>query len=993
MSTRRGDGSNIPSGVDPKSAGTVRAEGGDIPSGFSPIPSGTARGGGSIITSGMHDPSPVSTIISLNPGAPLVLNSITYQIQEVISNDTGEAEIFLLLRDGNKYVFKLYNSNIRPKEVIVEQLKQLKHEDIINLLDYGYYHDHFFEIMDYAEGGALDKYLPIKDVARLKGIIAETVNAFKYFHSNGIVHRDIKPENLYFKHVDGKDILVGDFGISTALDTGKSRRLVSQGQTVGYGAPEMYGIDDKAYIGKEVDYYALGITLIHIWDGKSPFDGLGIHAISNLTICGKIRFPDNMPREVEKLVKGLITVDYTQRWGYDEIQRWLKGEDVPVHHQIKEYNYPPYQFSPTEAATTTEELADILKKNRDKGIKHLYSGKLSAWVNLFKQGLAVELDGIVEDDYPTDQEAGIQKAIYILNPDEPYVHAIGQGHEEYRSDTELADAFEDGFSQYLNQLSNLNHPFYLYLEAHEAKQEADSFRKYYKTFSPKKSLNTIILELRGRESFKLGDELFFTPEDLLKYKDQQYLVNELKDTESRVSLWIAGSQYNEIKERVEKWRKLDWDEFPIKYVLSQKASPSPSNTLKVLSDQYIVALRQWANEAARRPNEVVKGNAAARAHLATIYKEKLLSIAGEILDNPIFAAVEQRWQAALDDYKRLHNLVKGKHNVPTATDDGIRAQLLLASLPDSDNDIAHLRQRAQQAATADARRCLWFRNLGDSATVDPAALILILSLAGDAEAETKKQRIQERTKRLETGRRLVPKLAIVLAISAAVFIFYNGGKETTDIEHFLSLAEQDLISLRLTTPKGNNAYYWYKLVLKKDPKNRRAIQGLEKIVDQYVRLAKIELKRGNHNKAIKYLKRGIKVIPNSTKIQIARQKIMGAKGRLNGGGIHPALQKPEEASRKRHITDEAVKSLVKAYYDVKGMWKGIFIMQSIESIRNKKIDRDKMVVHVYYIYRCVVRKGCGANPNIGRGQVRFWMAFDGDKWRVTKMGRPMSANF
>lgn len=566
MTTIRKDGSTISSGVAPAdSIGTVHAGGGgDIPSGFGSTSSGTVHGGGPDITSGMHGPYPAVAAISLNIGDSIVINSITYQYHGVISKSTGEAEIFLLTHNEQKCVFKLYYPNFKPKEDILKKLKQLKHDDIINVHDYGYYHDRFFEVMDYAEGGTLDKYLPIKNLARIKQIISETVNAYKFCHANRIIHKDIKPQNLYYKNSNGTDIVIGDFGISSALETGMSRHLTSQSLTVGYAAPEMYGVGGKVYIGKEVDYYALGITLIHIWEGKSPFDGLSIHAISNLTTCGKVCIPEDMPKELQKLVKGLITVDYTKRWGSEEIQRWMQGEDVPLHFHIVEINYPPYQFSANEAAATAEELASVLKNFPEKGKKHLYSRKLSAWVNLFNQGLAVELDRIIEDDYPKDQDAGIQKAIYILNPDEAFV----QNGKEYRTAEELANALEEDFSHYMTALANPNNSFYLYLEAHEAQKEADIFRKYFKTFSAKKALNTIILELNGRESINLGGELFFTPDELLKnYKDRQMLVNELKDTESKLSLWIEGSNFDEIKKQVEQWRKLrQCDEITLAYV-------------------------------------------------------------------------------------------------------------------------------------------------------------------------------------------------------------------------------------------------------------------------------------------------------------------------------------------------------------------------------------------------------------------------------------------
>ncbi len=109
------------------------------------------------------------------------------------------------------------------------------------------------------------------------------------------------------------------------------------------------------------------------------------------------------------------------------------------------------------------------------------------------------------------------------------------------------------------------------------------------------------------------------------------------------------------------------------------------------------------------------------------------------------------------------------------------------------------------------------------------------------------------------------------------------------------------------------------------------------------------------------------------------------------------VRSPMKSGKNIHlripITNETVKPLVKAYYDVKGQWKGVFTMQRVEKIRIEKINQNKVVAHISYIYQCVVKKGCGNQPNVGKDQRRFWLVFDGNKWRVTKMGEYMSAQF
>ena len=164
------------------------------------------------------------------------------------------------------------------------------------------------------------------------------------------------------------------------LDAGISRHLTSQNLTAGYAAPEMYGYGGKVYIGREVDYYALGITLIHLWQGKSPFDGLTIHAIANLTNADAITVPSDLPDTLQTLIRGLITIDFTKRWVYNEVQRWLNGEVVPVHFHVKESTYPPFQVDSHQKASSPVALARLLKANPDRGKKLLYSGKISAWV-------------------------------------------------------------------------------------------------------------------------------------------------------------------------------------------------------------------------------------------------------------------------------------------------------------------------------------------------------------------------------------------------------------------------------------------------------------------------------------------------------------------------------------------------------------------------------------------------------------------------------------
>lgn len=483
---------------------TLRVDGVDISAGMTS--DSTIRDNASTINSGIKNLTFFHDISKDN----IVLNDIHYDYEKTISKASGEAEIHLLTRNGMPYVFKLYYPNFKPKTDILNELKSLQHPDIINVIDFGYFNERFFELMEYAEGGTLENYLPIRDVDEIKSIVDETINALNYCHTRNIIHKDIKPANIYFKHSDGTDILIGDFGISSILDQGMTRQLTSQNLTVGYAAPEMYGLGGKVYVGREVDYYALGVSVIHVWLGKSPFEGLGIHAIANLTTTGKIPVPEDMPDELRKLVRGLLTIDYTKRWGYDQITSWLKGIDVPVEDAYEPQPIVQYKFAiagrQSISVRSLVELTKVMQMNPEFGKKNLYRGHIGNWVQTFNSEMAAQLKELVEDEYVDDQQAGFLKAIYLLNEDEPFIGAKGArcftARDLARELREYKAHYEHSFSG--QWYDAINHPLFLYLEVRGSKEQAEFFRKFLTNKSPM-LVDIYIMLLEGKTTEEIND--------------------------------------------------------------------------------------------------------------------------------------------------------------------------------------------------------------------------------------------------------------------------------------------------------------------------------------------------------------------------------------------------------------------------------------------------------------------------------------------------------
>ncbi|MCZ2101569.1 MAG: protein kinase [Chitinophagales bacterium] len=165
---------------------------------------------------------------------------------------------------GEEQVVKRFESEARA-------IVQLNHPNIRQVVDFGDFENRPFIIMEYLVGDDLGKLMQkgerFSDEA-LKKWWKQCVSALKHTHSKGVIHRDIKPSNIFVTK-DG-NVKILDFGIAKVRDE-ISMTQTGQGLgTVKYMSPEQ--INDPKRVGKETDYYSLGMTFAHIIKGSFPLN-------------------------------------------------------------------------------------------------------------------------------------------------------------------------------------------------------------------------------------------------------------------------------------------------------------------------------------------------------------------------------------------------------------------------------------------------------------------------------------------------------------------------------------------------------------------------------------------------------------------------------------------------------------------------------------------------------------------------------------------------
>ncbi len=98
-----------------------------------------------------------------------ILNGESLKLIKIISENSSEAQIYLVEKDGKEYVLKLYYPQFKPKKELLSNIKLFDFQGIVKLFDFGEYGTsfestpRFFELMEYLQGGQLGTISYAKD--------------------------------------------------------------------------------------------------------------------------------------------------------------------------------------------------------------------------------------------------------------------------------------------------------------------------------------------------------------------------------------------------------------------------------------------------------------------------------------------------------------------------------------------------------------------------------------------------------------------------------------------------------------------------------------------------------------------------------------------------------------------------------------------------------------------------------------------------------------
>lgn len=339
-----------------------------------------------------------------------------YSVERTITENTGEATLLQAEKDGTQYALKIYHKGIQPKQELRDRLKALNDPHVMPILGSGTWNNRYYEVLPYYTEGDVGSCQNIGSKILREVIIPGVNDGLHVLHSKGIVHRDIKPSNIFFTN-KYTSVVVGDFGISSVLNTNMSVRATGMARTLGYAAPET----STGYISKESDYYSFGITLLHIVLDKDPFDGMTDMQILFQTVNEGVNVPSYVDPDVATLIKGLTIKDRTLRWGYNEVIAWIGGsapalpEKGDVRKTLSGKAARPYRFA-NQYYTSLSELERAFARDWTNAKKHLYRGLIENYLKLYGEDLVSDCMDLRE---MTDKDTAVFRLLYLLDPNAP----------------------------------------------------------------------------------------------------------------------------------------------------------------------------------------------------------------------------------------------------------------------------------------------------------------------------------------------------------------------------------------------------------------------------------------------------------------------------------------------------------------------------------------------------------------------------------------------
>nr|CAD2193957.1 unnamed protein product [Meloidogyne enterolobii] len=199
-------------------------------------------------------------------------------------------------------------------------LRKLIHPNIIRLQDSFIETEQLCIVMEYLEGGTLDRMLQERKGIKMgQDLIlyyfTQLTMAIDYIHAMKVLHRDIKTQNIFLNR-KMTIVKVGDFGISKELNS-KCPQASTVIGTPNYLSPEI--CSGRSYDVKS-DIWSMGCVLYEMVELRKAYEGESLSSLLIRIARGEHGpISSTVTQDMRNLVESLLNIDENKRPSTTEI--------------------------------------------------------------------------------------------------------------------------------------------------------------------------------------------------------------------------------------------------------------------------------------------------------------------------------------------------------------------------------------------------------------------------------------------------------------------------------------------------------------------------------------------------------------------------------------------------------------------------------------------------------------------------------------------------
>lgn len=327
---------------------------------------------------------------NLKPGARW---RSVYQIVEQLP-DVTYGKVFTTKHVGlmNDFVIRAFRVRDNVRAQTWDAIKRAQNGDLLELLEAVQSDGRRIEVVQAPPTLTLREWAGRKKATRpeIELIVRQLTQALGSLHKQGVVHLNVRPDAIFVRTTEaGLNVLLGGFETAELLVGVEGPVEVSMDPF--YAPPEAVGLHHYARESglRAWDWWSLGRVMQEMVLGKHILGHMLERDVSRATPelraraenllkeenqmvrAGAVEMMPTMDREINTMLRGLLTGSRDGRWGLPQIESWLHKQPVK-----ERYNLPKNErlFIWKDQAYTVSEAAEhfSLAAHWQDGLENLY---------------------------------------------------------------------------------------------------------------------------------------------------------------------------------------------------------------------------------------------------------------------------------------------------------------------------------------------------------------------------------------------------------------------------------------------------------------------------------------------------------------------------------------------------------------------------------------------------------------------------------------------